>query len=375
MGAGLAALGAVALAAWAGVLLHPARPWDLRPRDAGQPAPPDPACWPEVCVLVPAHDEAALLPRTLPALLAQDYPGTWRVVLVDDRSRDGTAGVAAAHATERLTVVAGTPLPDGWAGKVWALDQGARLASAAGYLLLTDADILHGPRSLRDLVADAEARRVALDSRMARLHVSSLAERLLVPPFVFFFALLYPMRWVNDPRRRLAAAAGGCVLLRRDALEAIGGFGAIAGAVIDDVALAAAVKRRGLPIRLASAGEEIRSLRAYGTPAAFWRTVRRTAFTQLRHSLPLLAVTTALLLVLFAGPPALVAAGAVTGRWWLLGLGAAGWLAAAAAYVPTLRLYGVSPAWAVSLPLAGVLYGGMTLDSARAHLTGGRGAW
>jgi hopene-associated glycosyltransferase HpnB len=374
MPAVLTGLGVAALVMWAGVLLHPGRPWDLRPRDGEAPGPPEPASWPVVCVLAPAHDEAAVLPQTLPALLGQDYPGDWRVVLVDDRSHDGTGEIARAHASARLTVVDGRPLPEGWAGKVWALEQGLAFAGEATYVLLTDADIAHAPTSLRSLVAESEALGLALNSRMARLHVGGLVERLLVPPFVFFFALLYPMRWVNQGGR-LAAAAGGCVLVRADALAAAGMFGAIRGAVIDDVSLASAVKRRGLPIRLATSNGSVRSMRRYRTLGGFWRTVRRTAFTQLRHSVALLALTVILLLVLFAAPPVLFVIGAATGAWLPAVLGLAAWLVASGTYLATVRLYGLNPGWALSLPAAGLLYGAMTVDSALRHVRGERGVW
>src|SRR5262245_47862394 len=377
MSIGLTVAGAAALIAWLGVLLHPARPWDLEPRDrADDPPSPPPARWPEVCIVVPARDEARLLPQTLPALLAQEYPGEWQVVVVDDRSSDRTAAVARGHASPRLTVVDGAPLPVGWAGKVWALEQGVAHAGGASYLLLTDADILHAPSSLRRLVAESEAGDLALDSRMARLHVKGAVEHLLVPPFAFFFALLYPMRWANDPARRVAAAAGGCVLLRRTALDAIGGFDAIRGAVIDDVALAGAVKRHGSRIRLATGSEGVRSLRASASYGAFARTVRRTAFTQLRHSWLLLAATVLVLLVMFVAPPALVLAPAIADVGPLAPLlGALAWAASALAYLPTLRLYRLWLPWALTLPLAGLLYGAMTVDSALRHALGRRGTW
>ncbi len=253
----LAGAGALAAAAWLAVLLHPARPWDLRPTDEEGGEAPEPAAWPSVAVLVPARNEARTLPQTLPALLAQDLPGPWSVVLVDDRSADGTAAAARelAAGDPRLRAVDGAPLPEGWVGKVWALEQ-ARRAACAGpgaapeLLLLTDADIRHAPGSLRRLVAEAEAQRLDLVSRMARLRCSSRAERLLIPPFVLFFLLLYPPRWANRDGGRVAAAAGGCMLVRRSALEAAGGLEAIRGALIDDLALARAVKRSGGRVRL-----------------------------------------------------------------------------------------------------------------------------
>jgi hopene-associated glycosyltransferase HpnB len=348
--------------------------------------PPPPAEWPPVAVVVPARDESEALPDTLPALLAQDYPGPWRVLLVDDRSRDGTANVARAVAAgdARLEVVEGEPLPEGWAGKVWALEQGCIRALAAGarpeYLLFTDADIRHDRGSLRELVAESSAARLALDSRMARLRTVTAAERLLIPPFVFFFNLLYPMRRVNDPKHRAAAAAGGCMLLRTDALERAGGTSAIRGEVIDDVNLARRVKTLGEPIRLATSRGRVVSLRRYGSVAAVWRMVRRTAFDQLRYSYPLLAGTVFVLLLAFAAPPTSLG----VGLWGLVSgeahgasaaaaaVGAAGWLAMTAAYRRAVRFFELSPLWALTLPVAGVLYGAMTVDSAR---LGRRGSW
>jgi hopene-associated glycosyltransferase HpnB len=329
-----------------------------------------------VAVLVPARNEADVLPRTLPALLAQDYPGPWRAVLVDDRSADDTAAVArrAGGGDPRLVVASGGPLPEGWAGKVWALEQARRRAEAGQpapeLLLLTDADIRHAPGSLRALVAEAEAGRLDLVSRMARLRCASRAERLLIPAFVLFFFLLYPMRWANRPGGRLAAAAGGCVLVRAGALRRAGGLRAVRGALIDDLALARAVKGAGGTTRLALSRGAVASLRPYPDVGAVWRMVRRSAFTQLRRSWALLAAVVAGLLLLFAVPPACVVAGiagaaAGAGGWALpLGAGAAAWAVMAALALPAVRAFGLVPAWALTLPLAGVLYAGMTVDSA-----------
>jgi len=368
----LALLGAISGLAWLGIALHPARPWDLRPVGDDEPPSPDPAAWPSVGVLVPARNEAAMLPHTLPALLAQDYPGEWRVVVVDDRSQDGTAAVAEALGGPRLTVVRGAPLPSGWAGKVWALEQGARAAGDPEYLLLTDADIRHEPGSLRRLVAESLALGLDLDSRMARLRTRSAAERLLIPPFLFFFNLLYPMRWVGGRR---AAAAGGCILLRRATLERAGGFEAIRGEVIDDVRLARAVRRVAGRLRLAVSRREVVSLREYGSTAAIWRMVRRSAFDELRYSWPLLAVTVAGLLLLFAVPPGVLVAGLVLGdplRTVLVPLGAGAWALMTALFLPTVRLFGLSPLWALTFPAGGLLYGAMTVDSALHHAAGRR---
>ena len=353
----LAGLAIASLVGWLGVLLGTARAWDLRPVGEDEPAPPDPPSWPSVAVLVPARNEADLLPLTLPALHAQDYPNAVRVVVVDDRSTDGTRDLAT---------VSGTELPPGWVGKVWALEQARRAAGEPDYYLLTDADILHAPRSLRLLVAESEAAGLVLNSRMARLRCAAPAEKLLIPPFVYFFNLLYPMRRVN----RRPAAAGGCMLVRRDALEAAGGFEAIRDRVIDDVGLARAIAPHG-PIRLAVSRSDVESLRAHDF-TGIWRMVRRTAFTELRHSWALLALTIVLLVLLFAAPPVVAVVGFVTGDALAGAAAAAAWALMTALYVPTIRYFGLSPAWTLTLPFAGCLYGAMTVDSA---VRGRAGAW
>ena len=385
----LTVTGGAAALAWLAVLLDPARAWDLRPTAEDDPPPRDPAEWPPIGVVVPARNEAATLPGTLPALLAQDYPGPWTVVVVDDRSDDETATAARslAHDDGRLTVLEGDPLPAGWLGKVWALQQGCDLLARAGeadYLLLTDADIRHRPGSLRRLVAESEAGNLALNSRMARLRTQATPERLLIPAFVFFFNLLYPMRRVNDPGSGVAAAAGGCVLVRSEALRHTGGPEAIRDQIIDDVNLARRVKALGEPIRLATSRADVVSLREYGSLAAVWRMVRRTAFDELRYSWLRLAAAVLGLLLLFAIPPALVVLGIVLGLTgaaspaWSVALGLTGavaWCLMSVAYARAIRLFELPLPWAFTLPLAGVLYGGMTIDSARRHVQGSRGVW
>jgi hopene-associated glycosyltransferase HpnB len=376
----VACLGAVSTSAWLVVLLGRARAWDLRPVGEEEPEPSEPAAWPSVAVLVPARNEGASLPHTLPALLAQDYPGKWQVVLADDRSTDGTAGLAHALGGGRLTVLEGAALPDGWVGKVWALEQARAAAGAPDYLLLTDADIRHARGSLRRLVAESEAGAVGLNSRMAKLRCGDAAERLLIPPFLFFFNLLYPMRRVNDPRSRVAAAAGGCMLLRRDVLERAGGLRAIRGEIIDDVNLARLVKATGAPVRLAVSRTDVISTREYGSVGAVWRMVRRSAFDELRYSWVLLALVVALLTLMFALPPLALAtalAAGASGAGWPLVLvlalsGLAPWALQLVAFLPAVRFFGLHPAWALTLPLAGMLYGGMTIDSARLHAQGVR---
>ena len=367
-------LGAGALLAWLGIALRPGRFWDLHPVFEAQAAPPEPSAWPSVCVLVPARNERGCLPHTLPALLAQDYPGPWRIVLVDDRSADGTAELARELGGGRVTLVEGRPLPAGWAGKVWALAQGAGAAGRPDYLWLTDADIVHAPGNLRRLLAESMAGGLALNSVMARLSTVSTAERLLVPPFVFFFNLLYPMRLVNG-NGRTAAAAGGCVLACCEALERAGGFEAIRGEVIDDLSLARAVKGPGAPIRLSVSRSAVVSARRYESVTAFWRTVRRTAFAELRHSWLRLVATVLGLLLAFAAPPGLLVLGVARREVLPAALGAAAWTLMTAVFLPAVRFFDLRPTWALALPLAGLLYGAMTVDSALRHAAGWRRVW
>ncbi len=367
------------------MLLHPARPWDLRPVDADDPPVPDPDLWPSVGVVVPARNEADLIGPTLGALDQQDYPGEMSVVVVSERSTDATADVAremARVARHGIEVIDGAPLPDGWVGKVWGMDQGIRVhreTTAPEWLLLTDADIHHSHDSVRMLVADALARGVALNSRMARLRCASLAERLLIPSFVLFFFLLYPLRWANRASSRTASAAGGCILVQADALAAAGGMNAVRGALIDDLSVARIIKRgAGLPTRLALSRERVTSARAYDDLGSVWHMVRRSAFTQLRRSWLLLIAVLVVLTIMFAGSVVVLVAGIVgvasgggAAALWALGIGAAGWIAMVAVATPVTREFGLSGAWRLALPVSGLLYGAMTLDSALRGPQGG----
>lgn len=388
----LAWLALAALAAWLYLLLGHGGFWRtdqrLPPAAAGSGPLPGGERWPAVTAVIPARNEAAMLPETLPTLLAQDYRGELRVVLVDDQSSDGTAEAArrlGAAAPRGLEVVGGSPLPDGWAGKVWALAQGARVAGAAApapeYLLFTDADIAYAPGTVRELVAAAEAGqgqgpRLDLVSQMALLRAEGAWERALLPAFVWFFAMLYPFRRVNRAGARSAAAAGGCMLVRRQALEEAGGLEPIKGARIDDVALARLLKRRpgggriwlGLTTRVVSR-------RPYPRLADLWAMIARSAYTQLRYSPALLGATVAGLTLLFALPPVAGLAGLAAGAPLAAVAGLAAWAVMAAAYVPMLRLYGLSPLRAPTLPLIALLYAAMTVDSARRHHAGQGGAW
>ena len=344
-------------------------------------APLGSAAWPDVVAIVPARDEAEVLPRTLPTLLAQDYAGQFSVVLVDDESADGTPGVAARlDQARRLKVISGSPTPPGWAGKVWAMEQGTRAAGDPEYLLFTDADISYAPRMLAKLVASASGR--ALVSQMALLRSDAPAERLLIPAFVYFFAQLYPFKRVNTRRSRTAAAAGGCMLVRRDALAAAGGLDRIKGARIDDVALGALLKQAANDCWLGFT-TEVTSRRAYGLTEV-WDMVARSAYTQLRYSPAALFGTVIGLAWLYLVPPAacgaglaLLATGAVP-AWQSAALAATGiaaWVIMSVTYVPMLRLYRLSPLRAPTLPMIATMYAAMTITSAWRHLRGRGGTW
>jgi hopene-associated glycosyltransferase HpnB len=371
----LAGLALAAALAWAVLLLGRGGFWraDVDDRDAS--ALPEPASgWPAVAAVVPARDEAATVGATVASLLAQDYPGSLRILLVDDRSRDGTAAVAraAAGGDPRLTVVPGRPRPAGWTGKLWALQQGLeRLGEGppADYLLFTDADIRHAPDSLRRLVARAKAGGCVLVSLMARLRCEILAERALIPAFVFFFQMLYPFRWVNAPRARTAAAAGGCVLLRRAAFDRAGGLVPMRGAIIDDCALAARMKAHG-PIWLGLT-DRVVSLRGYEGAAGIRRMVARTAYAQLGYRQAALVGMLLALGLVFLVPPVATLVGSGAAR----AVGAATWLAMAGAYGLMLRRYGLSRAWGLAFPAIAAAYMAFTLDSAWQEWRGRGGMW
>lgn len=374
------ALAILSLAVWLYLVAFRGRFWRCDQRLDGD-APPPPAAWPEVVAVVPARDEADVIGRSIGSLLAQDYPGKFSVVLVDDSSSDGTGDTArrlgAAHANgTRLTVVQGTALPPGWAGKMWAVATGlshTRSAHpAAPYLWLTDADISHAPHVLRALVARAEAGKLDLTSVMALLHCQSLWERLLIPAFVYFFQKLYPFPRVNDRNDPLAGAAGGCMLVRCAALEAIGGIEKIRSAVIDDCALARELKRNG-PIWL-GLSRDVRSIRPYAGLAGIWKMVARSAYDQLGYSPLMLAGTVAGMLIVYLAPPFLALGQAWHGSALAASLGTGAWVMMAFSYLPTLKLYRQPPIYGLFLPAAGALYDLMTLDSALAYYRG-RGAY
>jgi hopene-associated glycosyltransferase HpnB len=367
----LAAFCAFALAAWLGVLLAPRQAHRVRERLEADPSAPDDLA--SVTVLIPARDEAESIGRTVRSLAAQGRD--LEVVVVDDQSSDGTADAArsAAGGAVALRVLMGQPLPPGWAGKLWALEQGL-VHVERPYVLLLDADIELEPRFLPTLLRAARERDATLVSIMAELHCATFWERLLAPAFVFFFKLLYPYAASNDRRRRTAAAAGGCMLVRADTLRAIGGFAAIRGALIDDCTLAAALKGARPPIWLGMS-HSVRSLRVYAELGDFWRMVSRSAFTQLRYSPALLLLATVLMLATLVAPVAGVVAGLLVDDGRLAALGVGAWLALSAAYAPVVRFYRLPLAWAGMLPAAGALFLAMTWASALRYWRGTRASW
>ncbi|WP_308389353.1 glycosyltransferase [Acidithiobacillus sp. AMEEHan] len=335
--------------------------------------------WPAVTAVVPARNEAAGIAACVRGILAQDYPGTLYLIVIDDQSVDDTAELAQSAAAElgaasRLTVLRGKDLPAGWAGKVWAMQQGVEAAAGdTPYLWFTDGDIVHAPQVLRALVAKAVAEKRVLVSLMVRLSCQTLWERWLIPPFLFFFQKLYPFAWVNDSRRRLAGAAGGCMLVARAALETSGGLPAMRGALIDDCTLAAQLKAEG-PIWLGLADHSI-SLRRYTHLQEIWRMVARSAYVQLEFRPSRLLIATLAMLFLYLLPWVLLVLGLMNGQPWVWGLSLASLLLSWRIFWPTLHDYRLSPMWALSLQPAAWLYTLMTLDSARRHYGGRGGAW
>jgi hopene-associated glycosyltransferase HpnB len=356
-------LGLTVVAIWAYLLAARGGFW-LMHEDRPEGALPDPA--PSVTAVIPARNEGETVGLAAGSLAHQKYPGDFHIVVVDDASDDDTAEIARSAAPpDLLTVIRAEPLPRGWTGKLWAVDQGIR-QSRPDYYLLTDADIVHPIANVAALAARAEAGGYDLVSYMATLRCDTLAERALIPAFVFYFFMLYPPAWIRNPRRRTAGAAGGCMLVRRAALERIGGIERIRGELIDDCALAREIKRSGGRVWL-GLNSGTRSIRRYESFGEIGHMISRTAFTQLRYSGLLLAGTLAGLALTYLAPPALALSGS---RY-----GALAWALMAASYVPALQFYRRSWLWAPLLPLTAVFYAAATIQSALAYWRGSGGMW
>lgn len=328
---------------------------------------------PRVAVIIPARNEADVIGQTIHSLLGQNYGGPLRIFVVDDHSSDNTSSIVsktASNHSQQLVMISSAPLPSGWTGKMWALSQGVQqaLEFSPKYFLFTDADIVHAPTSITSLVAIAQAGELDLVSMMVKLRCSSLAERSLIPAFVFFFFMLYPPEWVNSPKHKTAAAAGGDILVRAEALARMGGIAAIRNALIDDCALAREIKQVG-SIWLGST-QNACSIRRYASFGGIGRMISRTAFYQLRHSLWLLLVTLVALTITYLAPLIVL----FVGEWAML-LGAVAWLLMSIAFWPTLRFYSLSLLWAPLLPIICLFYMGATVHSAVQYWIGRGGEW
>ena len=330
-----------------------------------------------VAIVIPARNEADSIGQAITSLLSQDYPAPYHIFLVDDHSQDGMLGVALSSARESgkpelLTAICARSLPEGWTGKLWALSEGVDSAQAfqPDYVLFSDADVSHSPDNLARLVARADAGGYDLVSFMVKLRCESFAERALIPAFVFFFFMLYPPEWTASSEHATAGAAGGCILIRWTALARIGGIAAICGELIDDCALAKAVKNTSGKIWL-GVTSKTRSIRGYGTFGEIGRMISRTAFWQLRHSTWLLVGTIAGLFITYMLPPLLL----LTGRLVPACLGMAAWALMTVAYAPSLRVYGLTMLWAPALPGIALFYAGATVYSALRYWSGRGGEW
>jgi hopene-associated glycosyltransferase HpnB len=367
-------LAAIPLAIWIYLFLARGNFWQLR-EDALKPK--TLGNWPRVVAVVPARNEAATVSQTLLSLLKQDYPGGFSIIIVDDHSEDGTAALAQkvaneSGASQRVKIHSATPLAPGWTGKLWALNEGIELAASQlpEFLWFTDADIEHAPDTLRRLVSRAETESLDLASLMVLLQAKTIPEHLLIPPFLYFFLMLYPPRWIADPNASTAGAAGGCILLRRNVLAPIGGIASSRGEVIDDCALARAVKRNSGRIWMGLTRTSA-SLRSYGTFAEIRDLIARAAFTQLHYSFALLIATLAGLFATYLLAWTLFFA--YPGEAWVLVDTAIALMTAT--FLVTVRFYNLSAAWALTLPVAAVFYGYATCVSAARYWLGRGGQW
>lgn len=367
--------GVISVLAW--LYLLPARGGFWRVKKLLPPALPTRQSSCRVAVIIPARNEAGVVGQSIASLLHQIGSHVIQIFLVDDASADGTADAARQAAAQMdraadLTIIQAGPLPAGWTGKLWALQQGIETAQlfVPQYFLFTDADILHAPDNIAALVAIAESGAYDLVSFMVRLHCVTLAEKLLIPAFVFFFFKLYPTLWICDSHRKTAAAAGGSILVRPEALERAGGIAAIRNEIIDDCALAHTIKQHGGKLWLGLSPTTI-SLRSYSTFREIGRMISRTAFNQLNHSLWLLLAALIGLTLIYLIPPLLL----LSRHPLPMVLGGLGWLMMAFAYLPMVSFYGLNPLWALTLPLTALFYMGATLHSAFRFWSGHGGEW
>lgn len=339
--------------------------------------------YPNVWAIIPVRNEAEVIAVSLSSLLQQNYPGEFNIVLVDDQSKDRTAAIAQETARKlncqaKLHLVTGKTLPAGWKGKIWAIAQGIEYLSQQNlepdYLLLTDGDIQHGQHNLQKLVELAQAKRLDMVSLMVLLRCQSFWEKLLIPAFVFFFEKLYPFEWVNNPQKSMAAAAGGCVLIHRQTLEAVGGISVIRDALIDDCTLAQRVKAQDYKIWLGLTSSNF-SVRPYENLKSIWDMVARSAYTQLNYSVWLLLIAVFGMILLYLSSPIALFTGIIQQNTMLTLFGISIWLLMAIAYLPTIRLYQLAPWWSLSLPAIAFLYTLMTIDSARKHWLGEGEVW
>jgi len=354
--------------------------WRVRKLDADRGTVEPPREWPSVVAVVPARNEAETIGRAVTSLVLQDYPGEFSVMVVDDHSEDGTGSIARQAAEngvgKRVGIVAASALPARWTGKLWALNEGVTNWGTSGpaeppsFYWFTDADVTHAPDTLRRLVGRAERERLDLASLMVLLQVKTVPERALIPAFLYFFLMLYPPKWIADEELRTAGAAGGCILLRREALARIGGLAAIRGEVIDDCALAKEVKLSGGKVWMGLTRKST-SLRAYGTFGEIRDLIARTAFTQLRYSLLILVGTLAGMFLTYLAPALLLFAHDSTAR----ALGFAAWLLMALSFLPSVRFYRLSPLWVPLLPTTAVFYTYATWLSAVRYWRGLGGLW
>lgn len=386
------AVGLLGLLTWIWLFFFHGEYWRFREKTIAEDIDSSEFILPQISVLIPARNEEEVLPETLPSLFEQNYPGKLEIFLVNDNSTDDTRRVATQiaqthHAGDNFHLIENKPTPAGWSGKVWALHRGFKRVKQAqpGLVLLTDADIQHSPDSIRQLVSHLILNDLDLVSFMAKLQVETFWEKLLIPSFVYYFSMVFPFKWVNEPKKSTAAAAGGCVLLKKSMLKNAGGFASISDAIIDDCALAKLIKSEGGSIWL-GLSNLVTSIRSYGGLRGVWNMVSRSAFSQLNHSFLLLLGTVLGLVIIFFPPPALLITGVLgvtsptitsgtLSSWGYMGIALISWITMSATFRPIIDIYGLPRYYTLLAPLSGGLYAMMTIDSAYKWLRGDGGSW